>query len=95
MTDVTTPTATAMLSSCQVTDLVRLLDMTGEFLALSSPRVGTELSAYLADFHPHLQRREFLDLLANHAVELLAALHPHRPDTTETTEATEAREISA
>ena len=89
MTDVTTPTATAMLSSCQVTDLVRLLDMTGEFLALSSPRVGTELSAYLADFHPHLQRREFLDLLATHAVELLAALH-HSDDT----EATEAREIS-
>ena len=68
-------TPPVVLSSALVAELVQSLDMTAEFLRLASPRVRTELSADLADFHPHIERDELIDLLGNRAVELYRHAH--------------------
>lgn len=72
-----TPTAApvVVLDAALVAELMRALDMTAEFLRLASPRVRTELSAYLGDFHPHIERDELIDLLSNRAVELYRHTH--------------------
>lgn len=71
---------TVAVDRCLIAELVKSLDMTAEFLRLASPRVRTELSAYLADFHPHLERDELIDLLGVRAMDLFRlAHHQHRP----------------
>jgi hypothetical protein len=82
----TPPDPSVVLSGALVAELVRSLDMTAEFLRLASPRVRTELSAYLGDFHPHIERDELIDLLGNRAVELYRLAHQHtqHPDASTT-----------
>jgi hypothetical protein len=77
MTALVQPTlvSSIVLNGAVIAELVRYLDMTAEFLRLASPRVRTELSAYLSDFHPNIGRDDLIDLLGNRAVELHRHAH--------------------
>lgn len=84
MTRTTPPTTQPMrLDASSLGELGRALDMTAEFLSLSSPRVRTELAAYLADFHPDTGRDQLIAYLGWRGYDL-QRLARHRLPTSST-----------